>query len=320
MIETTTAGCDAKARVLITGGSGFVGTALVRLLAAEHPQCRVHAIGHEPGGFDIGDPALVADLVERTKPTAIVHLAAIAAPAEAKASPRQAWNVNLTGTLNVAEAIQRHAPDARLVFAGSSESYGAYFKTADGRPVREDAPLLPQTVYAATKASADLMLSQMAMDGLDVVRFRPFNHTGPGQPDKFVVPAFARQVAEAAAGRRARVIEVGNLDAERDFMDVRDVVRAYAKAALEPGSALSGKVYNLASGKPIAIKTILERLIAISGADVEVRTDPSRLRRNEIPVACGDASAARADLGWSPVIQIEQTLNEVFDYWKALAG
>ncbi len=320
MTDTSSGDTGAGARVLITGGSGFVGTALTRLLATDHPECEVHALGHESRSFDICDHALVADLVQRIRPTAVVHLAAIAAPAEAKASPRRAWNVNLMGTLNVAEAIQRHAPDARLVFAGSSESYGAYFKTADGRPVREDAPLLPQTVYAATKASADLMLAQMAMDGLDVVRFRPFNHTGPGQADQFVVPAFARQVAEAAAGKRPRVIEVGNLDAARDFLDVRDVVRAYAKAALEPASSLSGNVYNLASGKPIAIRAILDRLIALSGVEVDVKTDPSRLRKNEIPVACGDASAAYADMGWRPAIPLEQTLHDVFDYWKERAA
>src|SRR5690606_6429512 len=129
LTETSSGDAGARARVLITGGSGFVGTALTRLLAAEHPGCEVHALGHESPSFDICDQALVADLVKRTRPTAVVHLAAIAAPAQAKASPRRAWDVNLTGTLNVAEAIRSHAPGARLVFAGSSESYGAYFRT-----------------------------------------------------------------------------------------------------------------------------------------------------------------------------------------------
>lgn len=307
-------------RLLITGGAGFVGASLVRFLSTEYPAIEVISPSHENDGFDIRDTSVVSELVARTRPTSVIHLAAIAAPAEAKASPRLAWDVNLLGTLNVADAIKRHAPDAKLIFAGSSESYGGTFKEAQGRPVSENAPLLPQTVYAATKASADLMLGQMAIDGLNVVRFRPFNHTGPGQTDKFVIPAFARQIAEAVAGKRPKFIEVGNLDAARDFIDVRDVVRAYATAALEPVPLASGRVYNLASGKPVAIGELLQRLIDLSGAEVEIRVDPDRLRPNDVPVACGDASAALTDLGWSPRIPIDQTLTDVMNYWKEQAA
>lgn len=300
---------------MITGGSGFVAGALADLLAAEYPQCSVHSVGHSAGGFDIRDHASVAELVNHVQPTAVMHLAAIASPLEAREAPRRAWDINLIGTLNVAEAILRYAPKARLIFAGSSESYGSYFREANGRPVAERSPLLPETVYAATKASADLMLGQMARDGLNVVRFRPFNHTGPRQTDKFVVPAFARQIASIARGRHPNIIEVGNIDVARDFIDVRDVVRAYAEAALGLEYPGVGKVYNLCSGKPRTIRSILQLLKEISGVELEVRIAQSKLRPDEVPVVCGDAEAAWKDLGWVPVIPIEQTVADVFNYW-----
>lgn len=308
-------GSAVEARLLITGGSGFVGGALADLLAADYPQCTVHLVGHRVGGFDICDDASVSELVNRIRPTAVVHLAAIASPLEAKEEPRRAWDVNLIGTLNVAGAIRRHVPDARLIFAGSAESYGSSFREANGRPVPERSPLLPETVYAATKASADLMLAQMARDGLNVVRFRPFNHTGPGQTDKFVVPSFARQIANIAKGQHPNIIEVGNIDVARDFIDVRDVVRAYAKAALELECPGVGKVYNLSSGKPRTIRSILEMLIEFSGVELEVRIAQSKLRPDEVLVVCGDAEAAWNDLGWAPVIPMEQTVADVFNYW-----
>lgn len=304
-------------RILITGASGFVGTALLQLLEREHVGCKVFAFGHGQGqrnAIDLLDREAIDDAVREIQPTALVHLAAVAAPSDARNSPRYAWSVNVTGTMNLAESVMRYAPGARFAYIGSSEAYGASFLSVAG-PVTESAPLQPMNVYGATKAAADLMIGQMAYDGLRAVRFRPFNHTGPGQSDAYVVSDFARQVAEIVSGKSEPIIHVGNLEAERDFLDVRDVVRAYASSAILDLDAEPDHVYNLASGQPRKIRDILDALIAQSGIDIEVRADPEKFRPNDIPVAWGDASKARDRLNWTPLVPFEQTIADVFGYW-----
>ncbi|TIN31106.1 MAG: NAD-dependent epimerase/dehydratase family protein [Mesorhizobium sp.] len=304
-------------RILITGASGFVGTALLQLLQREHVDCKVFPLGHGEGqrnAIDLLDREAVDRAVREIQPTALIHLAAVAAPSDARNAPRHAWNVNVTGTMNLAESALRHAPNARFVCVGSSEAYGASFLDMAG-PVTESAPLRPMNVYAATKAAADLMIGQMAYDGLRAIRFRPFNHTGPGQSDTYVVSDFARQVAEIVSGKSEPIIRVGNLEAERDFLDVRDVVRAYASSAILDLDAGPDRVYNLASGQPRKIRDILDALIAQSGIDIEVRVDPEKLRPNDIPVASGDATKARDRLKWTPLVPFEQTIADVFGYW-----
>ena len=155
----------------------------------------------------------------------MVHLAAIPTIAGAVADPAAAWRVNVMGTLDLARAIHQYAPECTLIFAGSAEAYGATAR--QGVPLKETDPLQPLNEYAATKAAADLALGALAANGLRVIRFRPFNHTGPGQTDEFVVPAFASQIARIEKGAQPPVMMVGNLDAQRDFLDVRDVVDAY---------------------------------------------------------------------------------------------
>jgi GDP-4-dehydro-6-deoxy-D-mannose reductase len=304
-------------RILITGGTGFVAGFLVRHLQTEYPHCRLFVPGLDGLAMvDICERAAVRQLVRDVAPTAVVHLAAIAAPAEARGAPDRAWEVNLTGTRYLAEEVLAHAPAARFIYAGSSDAYGASFIDASG-PLSEDAPLQPMNVYAATKAAADLLIGQMAHDGLRAVRFRPFNHTGPGQTDAYVIPAFARQIAEIAAGRRAPVVRVGNLAVERDFLDVRDVVRAYAAAALGDLPDTPGPVFNLASGTPTPLREVLDTLIALAGAAVDVEVDPARIRSADIVRTWGDCSRARARLGWQPVIPLARTLDEVLAYWRA---
>ncbi|TGP56910.1 NAD-dependent epimerase/dehydratase family protein [bacterium M00.F.Ca.ET.230.01.1.1] len=307
-------------RILVTGASGFAGTALLQLLEREHAGCKVFAFGHGEGlrnSMDLRDQDAVDGAVREIQPTALIHLAAVAAPSDARDAPRRAWDVNVTGTMNLAESVMRHAPEARFVYVGSSEAYGASFQGAAG-PLTENAPLRPVNVYGATKAAADLMIGQMSYDGLRAIRFRPFNHTGPGQSDTYVVSDFARQVAEILSGKREPVIHVGNLEAERDFLDVRDVVRAYAIAAVQDFKTGPDCVYNIASGQPRRIQGILDALIAQSGIDIEVRADPERLRPNEMPVACGDASKARERLNWMPLVPFEQTIADVLGYWRRI--
>ncbi|RAX41992.1 GDP-mannose 4,6-dehydratase [Rhizobium tropici] len=307
-------------RILVTGGTGFVGTWLCRELAtrAEAGDIEVLIIGRDEASamdVDVTDRERTSELIRQTRPTAVVHLAAVSAPTTARRDPARAWAVNFQGTMNLAEAVIKNSPEARFIFASSSEVYGQSFEEQAGMPVDENVVLKPTTTYGATKAAADILVGQLFHDGLRSVRFRPFNHTGPGQTESFVVPAFAKQIAQIKAGLVEPVIKVGNLSAYRDFLDVRDVVRAYAAAALGEGRELDGRVFNLASGKPVQIKAILEQLILSSGLDITVVTDPERVRPVEISRATGDARVVHKALDWMPSIDLSTTIADVLSDW-----
>lgn len=307
---------DFRHRILVTGGKGFVGSHLkVAMASGVYGECELIGLDRDGGdGVDIRDMDAVAGVVRNVRPTAVIHLAAVAAPAEADRSRRQAWDINVVGTFNLADAVMRHAPEARFIQVGSSESYGASF-LGSLDPLDESANLEPTTVYAATKTAADIMIGQMARDGLRAVRFRPFNHTGPGQKSSYVVPAFASQVAKIVVEGAEPSIQVGNLDVRRDFTDVRDIVRAYALAAttdLRMGRNIE-QVFNLASGRPRSIREVLQQLIALSGHTIGIVVDPNRVRPNETPFAAGNASRAASVLGWRPELPFETTLVDVLE-------
>lgn len=224
--------------------------------------------------------------------------------------PRLAWRVNLDGTLNVVLAMQAHTPGAHLLFVSSAEVYGDSLNGA--APVDETSLLQPVNPYAASKAAADILVRQAASAGLSATVARPFNHTGPGQSDAFVVPNFAGQIARIEAGLQPPVIEVGNLDDERDFLDVADVVNAYGLLLGRRGDPAAHGVFNVASGVAWRIGDILERLLSAARRRIEVRVDPSRLRPAPIPRVVGDASRLR-DLGWRPTRSIDDTLHAVLE-------
>ncbi|MBN9034311.1 GDP-mannose 4,6-dehydratase [uncultured Rhizobium sp.] len=304
----------SKRRLLVTGARGFVGSILTE--AAD-------AAGFDPVGFtdpettqpaDLRDARAVERAITHAQPDAVIHLAAIAAPRQAKNDPHLAWQVNVMGTLHLAQAVLSHAPAARFIFAGSSEAYGAALNR-DAVPIRETAALEPMSPYGATKAAADVMLRQMAHDGLRATIFRPFNHTGPGQQPAYVVPAFAHQIAEIEAGRQAPVLKVGNLDACRDFLDVRDVARAYLMAAGRDDLE-NGETFNLSTGTPVQIKELLAMLTGLARVPVSVETDPDRFAPNTIPRMSGDPSLARERLGWVPKIPLERTLADILDRFR----
>ncbi|MGE0409877.1 MAG: GDP-mannose 4,6-dehydratase, partial [Amphiplicatus sp.] len=302
----------------MTGAAGFVGQHVLQclkdagygpseiVLGAQKAD-DISATNHECAAFDIADAEATAAAIKKIAPTGIVHLAAIAHPGQARANAPAAWRVNFNGVLHLADAVMVHAPSARFVFAGSAEAYGLSFAQC-GLPIGEAAPLQPMTVYGATKAAADMALRQMAFDGLDAVCCRAFNQTGPGQPADYVVSAFARQIAMIETGRQARRISVGNLDAARDFLDVRDIARAYVLALELPLPEARDRALKHSSGRARRIGDILEHLIGESGGDNEVVIDPHKLRPNDIKVASGDNRRAKAILGWSPEIAFETTL------------
>jgi GDP-4-dehydro-6-deoxy-D-mannose reductase len=302
------------------GAGGFVGSWLLARLSCKLPaDAEIMASGRHVSGataraLDITNTFEVDALVRGFRPTCVVHLAAISSLDQARLGAREAWIVNLFGTMNLAEAVMRHAPDARFIFAGSSEIYGGSFNAACGI-VDETVLPHPRNVYAATKASADLMLGQMADAGLRVVRFRPFNHTGPGQSTCFVVPAFASQIAAIERSERPPVMKVGNLDAKRDFLDVRDVVDAYILALLAP-ELPNGAIFNLASGIPRKIGDVLENLLTMSRATIRVEQDETLMRPSDVPITAGDARRANAILGWRPAIAWDTTLNDVLNSYR----
>jgi GDP-4-dehydro-6-deoxy-D-mannose reductase len=308
-------------RILITGAAGFVGGHLLPALRRAFPGATLIAAAPERVAaadatvpLELLDARSIRDCLGDTQPRTVIHLAADASVAESFAEPSRAWKVNVDGTLALAQRLLAAAPETLLVYASSAEIYGLSFRR--GTPLDEDAPLAPASPYAATKAAADLALGEMGLRGLRVIRLRPVNHTGRGQSDKFVVAAFARQLARIEAGKQEPVIRVGALDRWRDFLDVRDVCAAYV-AAVALGAQLPPAVaINIATGVPRRVGAVLDALIDRVGLDVAVESDAARLRPAEIPSASCDPERARSLLGWSPVAAWDATLDDVLDDWR----
>lgn len=318
-------------QILVVGASGFVGPYLCQELRATYPQARIAGAGHQDGApewiealraewsvCDVTDPESCARLVAGARPSHIVHLAAQSHVPTAQADPVGTWTVNATGTLHILEAVRAEAPRAAFVFVGTGDAYGRSFQP--GRPVDEDTPLAPANPYSASKAAADVLVRQYGYQGLSTVCLRAFNHVGPGQRPDFVVSAFARQIADIEAGRQAPVIRVGNLEAWRDFLDVRDVARAYTAVLERAHDIEPGSVFNVCSGQPRQIRQLLEDLLAASDEEISVEKDPDRLRPSDTPFAAGDPSRLRSECGWEPEIPWERTIRDTLDYWRRAAS
>ncbi len=303
---------------LITGASGFVGRYLTQHLldatdwdivglsrSASHAADRVRMLT-----CDLTDADLVNRTVEHHQPDCIVHLAAQSYVPKSHAAPAETLLNNVGGTVNLLEACRRLDLPVRILVVSSGEIYGHV--DPEQMPINEEFPFRPQNPYAVSKVTQDMLGFQYhAAYGMDIVRARPFNHIGPGQSRRFVVATFANQVAEAEVGHVEPVILTGNLEARRDFLDVRDVVRAY-RLLLEMGH--SGDVYNVASGKPVAIQSILDWFIANASRPLRSELDPARARPSDTPIVAGDASKLGAVTGWTPQISLEQSLQDTLNW------
>jgi GDP-4-dehydro-6-deoxy-D-mannose reductase len=300
-------------RVLVTGVAGFVeaGHEVHGLVRGEGPWPRLAPLPLTLHRGDLADPAfprLVADVA----PAAIVHLAGISFVPEAERDPTAAYRTNLTGTLAVLAAVRAHAPRARVLAVTSGDIYGEV-RPAD-LPVVEETPLRPLTVYGASKAAADLAAAQWARAyGLDVVRARPFNHTGPGQDPAFVCSALARQLALIEAGSQEPVVRAGNLDPVRDFSDVRDIAAGYLALA-ERGRG--GEAYNLCAGEGVSIAEVIAILRGHARVPVRVQSDPGLRRALDVPRIVGSHARAAADTGWRPRIPLGETLGALLEDWR----
>ena len=304
-------------RILLIGANGFMGRHILSEVDAGLAAAEVFPTAREavsdPGfaRLDITNDSDLRAALRDVRPTHVVNLAGIAAPALSSRDPDAAWQIHLHAVRKLGEAILDIVPDAWLINTGTGLVYGASFIA--GRPLDEEALPRPLDDYAASKAAGDLALSALARRGLNCVLMRPFNQTGAGQSEDFVIPAFAAQVARIESGRGEPVIAVGNLEAERDFLDVRDVAAAYLAAIARSAAIEPGTVFNLASGTPRRIGDVLAALLALSPVAIRVAQDPARLRASDIPRAVGDAGRAAAVLGWSVSTPFGETLKWVLE-------
>jgi GDP-4-dehydro-6-deoxy-D-mannose reductase len=306
--------------VLITGAGGFVGRHLITELERE-TDWRILGLGHHhfTAGertqilmCDLRNAELLGRVIERHQPDAIVHLAAQSYVPQAFASPADTIANNVTAQVNLFESCRAADINAMILVVGSAEQYG--LAGPDDMPLTEDQPFRPMNPYAVSKIAQDMLgLQYFLTYGMRIVRVRPFNHFGPGQSDRFVLSNFARQVAQIEQGRVEPVVLTGNLDARRDFLDVRDVARAYRLAidATEPG-----EVYNLASGRAYRIGDLLDTLISYSQVSIEIRNDPARMRPSDVPLNYGDATKFQTQTGWRPSMSIEESLLDTLQDWR----
>ena len=293
-------------KALITGGSGFVGQYLQSACSADGDDVvSIDRSGPDP--LDITDRDAVHDAFARLRPEVVYHLAALSHVGESWNDPTLVLRVNVEGTANVLDAA-RAASVRRVIVVGSAEEYGRVEE--QDLPLREDSPLRPSTPYGVSKIAASFLALQAHLAyGFDVVRVRAFSHTGPGQSDRFLVPALAQRIAKAERDGSDE-IRVGSLDPVRDLSDVRDVVRAYRLVALH-GHA--GAVYNVCSGTGVSVREITERLVAAARRPLRVEVDQALVRPVEVPRLIGDGSLLRADTGWVPDYSLADTLGAVLD-------
>ena len=315
-------------KVLITGVTGFVGSHLAETCLQKG--CEVygttrwrsntenidHLIKEKQITLkecDLVDAHAVRSLIEEIKPDRIFHLAAQSYVKASWTEPMQTLDNNIRGQVNIFEAVRKiEGYDPLIMIAGSSEEYGNV--EASQMPINEDVPLLPVSPYGVSKVAQDLLGFQYYKSyGLKIIRTRAFNHTGPRRGEVFVCSSFAKQIVQIEKHPGSNIIKVGNLDAERDFTDVRDMVEAYW-LALEKGEP--GDVYNICMGKCYPMRNILNKLISMSKVSIKIVQDPERMRPSDLEVLLGDNKKFKEQTGWEPKYDISTTLQDILDYWR----
>lgn len=311
-------------KILITGAGGFVGTYLIKELqksadfeiygavfSATSDISSLLPSDHIIEG-DLSDYNFAADLVKKSAPDVVYHLAALSVVGTSESKALSVMNTNTTISYNILEAVKSFAPKARFIAIASANVYGAVEDTS--KPIDESLPLRPLNPYAVSKVSQEMLATMYCLAyGLDVVIVRPFNHTGIGQTTDFVIPKLAQQFARIEKGEVEPVIKVGNLDTVRDFTDVRDMVEAYALAAQ---SGKSGQIYNLGSGTGHTIKEILDILQSLSPAKVEIKVKEELVRTADVPVLICDASKFNKVTGWTAKTSLNQTVSDILNYYR----
>ncbi len=314
-------------RVLITGITGFAGSHLADYILANHPDVEVCGIirwrsrrenilhiEEKIALFeaDLKDVISLKKSLVEIKPDLIFHLAAQSFVPTSWKCPAETFTINAVGQINLFEAILSLELNPKIHVAGSSEEYGLV--QSEELPMKETNPLRPLSPYAVSKVAQDLLAWQYFKSyGLRTVRTRGFNHTGPRRGEVFICSNFAKQIAEIEKGKRDSVIHVGNLEARRDFSDVRDIVRGYW-LCLEKGE--EGEVYNIGSGKTYTMQAVLDMLLSMSKVNVKVQIDSRRIRPSDVPVLLADSSKFRKLTGWKPEIPLRESLQDLLDYWR----
>lgn len=312
-------------KVLLTGIAGFAGSFLAEMLVNE-PNVEVHGvvhrhdrrIAHLAGRLhlhrgDLRNAVWVGEMVEQVRPDYALHLAAWSDVGGSWQQPWTTYELNIQCQLNLLEALRRWQPACRTLVVSSNEIYGLV--TPDDLPIDEDTPFRPNSPYGVSKIAQDMMaLQYYNSHKMPIIRARSFNHLGPGQADDFAASAFARQIAEVERGLREPVVRVGNLNAERDFTDVRDVVRAYW-LLIQQGEA--GLCYNVGSGTSHSIRWLLDTLLELTPASIKVELDPTRLRPSDVPRSYCDNRRLKQATGWQPKIDLRTALQDLLDSWRA---
>lgn len=315
-----------KKQVLITGITGFAGSHLAELLLDQgnykvwgtaRPRSKTDNIEKIKDHIHLEDADLVDShslyaIVKKIKPDYIFHLAAQSFVPTSWASPAATLEVNIIGSANLFEAVRESGIDSTIQIACSSEEYGLV--RPDELPIKEDNPLRPQSPYAVSKLAMDYLGYQYFCSyNMKIIRTRGFNHTGPRRGESFVTSNFAKQIALIEKKKQPPVIQVGNLEASRDWTDVRDIVRGYLLAVLkgEPGN-----VYNICSGRAVKVKKVLDILLNLAKMKVTIKQDPARMRPSDVPILVGDYSKFARSCGWKPEIPFEKTLSDLLDYWR----